>query len=111
MSFVLLAQLFCALSFLIYGVCCLVSKHMKREFERYGIPQYRPLTGILQVCASIGLVLGLWFPVVGGIASAGLALQMASGLIVRIRINDTFLQSSPATGYMLLCGWLAMKLL
>ena len=111
MSLLFFTQIFCSISFLAYGSCCLMTQHMKREFQRYGIPRYRTVTGILQICAALGLVLGLWFPFIGGIAAAGLALQMASGLYVRITIHDSLLQSSPAAGYMLLCAWMAAQLL
>ena len=84
---------------------------MKREFQRYGIPKYRQITGLLQLWAALGLILGIWHPLIGGIAASGLALQMASGLFVRIAIRDSWLQSSPAAGYMLLCTWMAMQLL
>ena len=111
MNLLLLAQIFCAISFLAYGFCCLITQHMKREFQRYGIPKYRQITGLLQICAALGLILGIWLPLIGGIAASGLALQMASGLFVRLAIRDTWLQSSPAAGYMLLCTWIAMQLL
>lgn len=111
MNLLLFIQIFCAISFLAYGSCCLLTQHMAREFKRYGIPKYRKITGLLQICAALGLVCSIWFPFIGGIAATGLALQMASGLYVRITIRDSLLQSSPAAGYMLLCAWMASQLL
>ena len=103
--------LFCALSFFGYGISCLFSPHMVAEFERYRLARFRVLTGALQVVASIGLAIGYFMPWVAGISAAGLALQMACGLGVRTRIGDSWLQCLPAASYMLLCGWLAVRLL
>lgn len=111
MSTQTLVQALCALSFLGYGFGCLVSKHMLAEFQRYGIPQFRALTGALQILAAIGLLVGFWSPLVGSLAAGGLALQMACGLAVRFRTGDHWLKCIPATAYMLLCGGLAVTLL
>jgi len=101
----------CALAFLAYGTSCLLSKHMIAEFRRYGLAQYRILTGTLQVMASAGLLLGLIVPAVGGAAAAGLALQMACGLGVRVKIGDPWWRCLPAAAFMLSCGYLATQLL
>jgi len=103
--------LVCAVSFLGYGLSCLFSPHMVVEFQRYGIAQFRKLTGALQLLAACGLVLGLLYPWLGGIAATGLALQMAFGLGVRLKIGDPWYLCLPAVTYMLLCGWLAFRLL
>ena len=105
------AMLICALSFFIYGWCCLYTKGMVAEFKRYRLSHFRRLTGMLQLLGATGLLAGLFIPWVGGMAAAGLSLQMACGLGVRIKIRDTFLQCLPATFYMLLCGWVAIQLL
>ena len=84
---------------------------MVAEFQRYRIPQFRVLTGGLQVLAAVGLLAGLVMPFLGGIAAAGLALQMACGLGVRIKIGDAWHRCLPAAGYMLVCGTLAARLL
>ncbi|MGB0409730.1 MAG: DoxX family protein [Opitutales bacterium] len=104
-------QLFCALSFLGYGGTCLGSSHMVAEFRRYGIPRFRKLTGLLQILAALGLLLGLGAPLLGGLAATGLALQMACGLGLRLRIGDSGRQCLPAAAYLLLCGWLALQLI
>lgn len=111
MSLETLTLIACALAFYGYGASCLVSAHMRAEFQRYGIPQFRKLTGILQLVAASGLLLGTIYPIIGGLAAAGIALQMACGLGVRIRIGDGFVQCIPATVFMLLCGILALSLI
>lgn len=84
---------------------------MVLEFQRYGLSRFRTLTGALQVLAALGLLLGLVFPWIGGIAAGGLALQMACGLGVRVRIRDKWHQCLPAFIYMLACGYLAVRLI
>lgn len=84
---------------------------MVEEFKRYRLSSYRSLTGVLQVLGSLGLFLGLAIPWIGGVAAAGLSLQMACGLGVRVKIRDSWKQCLPAAAYMILCGWLAWQLL
>ncbi|MFT4901845.1 MAG: hypothetical protein ACI81V_001122 [Lentimonas sp.] len=84
---------------------------MREEFYRYGLAPYRQLTGSLQILGALGLLAGLVLPWLGGIAAAGLSLQMACGLGVRAKIHDNWRQCLPATVYMFLCGWLATQLL
>jgi hypothetical protein len=103
--------IFCAVSFLGYGLSCLFSKHMVLEFSRYGLPKYRVLTGVLQILAAIGLFAGLAASPLGGIAAAGLALQMACGLGVRVKIGDPWWLCTPAAFFMVICGYLATQLL
>ncbi len=99
-------NLFCAISFLGYGFSCLTSEHMVREFERFGLARFRRLTGTLQLLGGAGLLVGLQFPVVGAIASGGLALQMLLGFGVRLKIRDRLLLCLPALIFLVLCALL-----
>jgi hypothetical protein len=102
---------FCAASFFAYGWSCLFTDRMVAEFHRYRLARFRRLTGRLQLLGATGLLVGLYLPWLGGLAAAGIALQMACGLGVRVKIGDSWVQCLPATSYMLLCGWLATQLL
>ena len=94
--------------FLFYGVSCLYSNHMSKEFKRFGIPQFQKLTGMLQILGGLALLIGFWkFPLLAFIGSAGLALLMLLGSVVRIKIKDSFLQSSPAFVFAILNCYLA----
>lgn len=104
-----LLNLFCAISFMGYGVSCLVTDHMVREFERYGLPRYRVLTGLLQLMAAVGLIAGFRFPLLGALAAGGLALQMLLGFGVRLKIRDRFLLCLPALVYLVISAWLGMQ--
>lgn len=72
---------------------------MRLEFARYGLSQYRAMTGALQLAGATGLILGLWFTPLGLAASLGLSLQMAAGVGVRIHIRDKWFQCIPAVFY------------
>ena len=91
-----------ASSFLFYGLHCLFSKKMAQEFKRFGLNDFRKPTGILQLIGAIGLLMGFFYPILTLIASAGLAFLMLLGFLVRLKIKDSLLVSSPAFAFMLL---------
>jgi hypothetical protein len=97
-----IALLFSAVSFVIFGVSCLISPYMTAEFKRYKLSKYRVLTGILQLLGSVALLLGLKWTVLAILGGSGLALLMLLGFITRIRIRDSFLKSFPSFFYMVL---------
>lgn len=100
--------LFSALSFLGYGSACFLSAYMKREFERYHLASQRTLVGGLQLCAAIGLLMGLSQPWMGRASAAGLALMMLVAVRVRLKIEDTLLQTMPAVIYLALNAYLSL---
>ena len=84
------------LSFLVYGVLCVFSDHMKTEFERYGLVPFRRLVGVLEFLGGFGLLVGLFSPVLLLVSAAGLSLLMLLGLGVRIRVRDRLIEMAPA---------------
>lgn len=102
---------FVALSFFYYGMSCLLENRMKAEFYRFGIPQFRRLTGISQLVAASLILLGYLFPILTLIATLALSVQMFLGFILRISIRDSLLQSSPALLFFILNAYLSWKLL
>lgn len=98
---------FVSLSFLAYGASCLFSARMLDEFERYGLARWRRLTGVLEITGSLGVLVGMWVPVVGMLAALGLAGLMFGGVIVRLRIRDGFWMTLPAAAYLGLTLYLA----
>lgn len=101
--------IFCVVSFLGYGLSCLLAARMVGEFERYGLVRYRVLTGVLQVAGALGLLGGLRFPLIGTLAAGGLAALMLLGFGVRLKIHDGFLRSLPALLYLALSAWLCAQ--
>ncbi|MEN9845562.1 MAG: hypothetical protein RIS36_709 [Pseudomonadota bacterium] len=109
-----LSTLVLIISFLVYGTRCLFAEVMIREFQRWGVSGLRHTTGILEVLGASGLVVGQWLPWVGLVSAAGLSLLMMCGLLVRLRIRDSLLQTLPAVIYLivsLLVTWQFAKIL
>jgi uncharacterized membrane protein YphA (DoxX/SURF4 family) len=82
------AQAISAVGFLAYGLGCLLSPAMRNEFARFGMPQWRIITGILQIAASVGLFVGFAYPVCALLAATGLSLMMCVAVGVRVKIKD-----------------------
>ena len=111
MSVFIAINLLCATAFLGFGLTCLFSVRMTLEFERYRLARFRALTGVLQLMAAVGLLVGLRVPIIGAIAAAGLAVQMLLGFAVRRKIRDSYWQSFPALFFCLVSVWLFFQFL
>jgi uncharacterized membrane protein YphA (DoxX/SURF4 family) len=80
------------------------------EFQRFGLPDsQRVLTGVLQLLGSIGLVVGLFFPMIGSFASGGLALMMLVAFFVRLKVGDGVLESAPSLIFLVINAWLSFS--
>jgi hypothetical protein len=84
------------LAFILYGLLCLLTDHMKSEFRRYGLSHFRKLTGALELLGGLGLFAGLYYTPLLYISSAGLSLLMFLGAIVRLKTKDPLIQLLPA---------------
>lgn len=104
-----IASIISMLAFFFYGFACIFNNKFTAEFERYGLPSFRVLTGILEVLGSLGLALGFYYPIFTTLASAGLSALMFCGMLVRIRIKDSLIQILPA--FILFCLNLAICLM
>ena len=93
-------------SFVAYGLSCLRSESMTAEFRRFGLERFRMLTGVLEVLGGLGLLVGLVWPPAMWLSSAGLTLLMMLGVGVRVRMNDSLLQTLPALVLMLVNGFI-----
>ena len=101
---------FSGVAFVYFGLNCFYSEFIKSEFERYNLPNFRKLTGFLQLFGAFGLVIGLYFnTLILFLASSGLFLLMFGGFIVRIKIKDSFIQSLPSFGFAMLNLFIAIK--
>lgn len=85
-----------ALTFIFYGLLCLLTDHMKIEFKRYGLSQFRKLTGTLELLGGTGLLLGQYYTFLLFLSAAGLALLMLLGVIVRLKTRDQMISIIPA---------------
>lgn len=89
----------------------MVSDKMVLEFKRFGLPDsQRLLTGVLQLLGAIGLLTGLFLPVIGLMASGGLALMMFVAFLVRMKIGDGFMESAQSLIFLVVNSWVAWRL-
>lgn len=84
---------------------------MEGEFLRYGIPQFRKLTGLLQLLGAIGIIIGFWIVPLQILSTLGLSLLMLFGIITRMVIKDSLIKTSPALFYCLLNAYLSFELI
>ena len=100
-----------SISFLFYGVSYFFSRHLQDEFRRYGLARFGPLTGVLEILGSIGLLVGLMVPLILVVAAGGLALLMLLGFGVRLKIKDGFWASLPSFLFMLVNAYILYEAL
>lgn len=93
---------FTSFAFVWYGIMAFTSAYMISEFERYGLPKFRKLVGLLEILGGLGLFIGTWIEVVFLLSAAGLSLLMVLGFATRVYIRDSVLQSTPALFFALL---------
>ncbi|MGQ3543011.1 DoxX family protein [Bacillus cereus] len=76
----------------------IISGKMADEFKRFGLPSFfNFLTGVFEIVGAIGMLIGIWIPVVAlwaGLLLAGTMLAAALTLIVLAR--DPFKKAIPA---------------
>ena len=91
-----------SLIFLVYGIFCAGSTSMVADFQRFGMPNLRVLTGILEIVGGAGLLVGFkWRPALW-MASAGLSLLMLIAFGVRLKMRDSAAESIPSLALTLL---------
>lgn len=96
-------------AFVFYGISYFTSPIMKAEFIRFGLAKFGTLTAVLEIIGGLGLILGLFVPVLLLISSAGLAVLMLFGFITRLYIKDSILVSLPAFLFMIINGYIFLK--
>jgi DoxX-like family len=97
------------LAFVAYGVLCLVSAPMQAEFVRFGLERFRVLTGVLEVLAGVGLLVGLRWPPAMWISAGGVALLMLGVVVIRISMGDRVSAIAPALILFVINGYLLWR--
>ena len=93
-----------ALIFLAVGTAKILALQPMRELASeagFTVAAYRRI-GLLEVAGAVGLLLGLFAPLIGALAGAGLLLLLAGALVVHLRKGDGPQKYAPA----LVCGLL-----
>ena len=102
MTLLAILSIFSSLVFILYGILCAFTPSMVADFHRFGLDNFRILTGILEVLGGTGLLVGLrWRPALW-LSAAGLALLMLIAFGVRLKMRDGVVQSTPSFLLMLL---------
>lgn len=83
---------------------------MKTEFKRFGLERFGTITALLELFGAIGLLIGLNNYPLLIISSGGLALLMFFGVLVRIKMRDSFWLTLPALFYFFLNLFILMDL-
>ena len=91
-----LAKILSSGLFLFYGLSCLFADAMVDEFQRFGLADFRRLTGSLEVLGALGIMVGYFYPPLVPWAAGGLAVLMALGVGVSVRVDDPLLEIFPA---------------
>lgn len=95
--------------FLFFGIVCLTSPWAKAEFERFGVAQFRVVTGLLEIAGALGLAIGFFVPRLVVFSSAGLALLMLFAVIIRLRIADPILAMLPAIALLVINAFIFLQ--
>jgi uncharacterized membrane protein YphA (DoxX/SURF4 family) len=57
--------------------------------ETVGVPmKYFPALAACEFAGAVGLVLGIWWPLLGGAAAVGLVIYFAGAIISHVRVGD-----------------------
>nr|WP_208105281.1 DoxX family protein [Bacillus thuringiensis] len=95
--FINIVKVVLSLFFLMTGTK-IISGKMADEFKRFGLPSFfNFLTGAFEIVGAIGMLIGIWIPVIAlwaGLLLAGTMLAAALTLIVLAR--DPFKKAIPA---------------
>lgn len=73
------------------------AKTLREEFELYGLPLwFMYFVGALKVTTAIGLLLGIWMPVLVPFAAGGLIILMLGAIAMHIKVRDKVETYHPA---------------
>ncbi len=100
MSVLNILILISGLSFLTYGIAYFTSPQMKNEFVRFGLGKFGQLTAVLEIMGAVGLMAGILINSILLISSAGLAILMILGVLVRLKVKDGLFVTFPALFYL-----------
>ena len=106
MTLVTICILISSFSFIFYSISYFVGTHMKNEFKRFDLEKLGLLVIILEILGALGLLIGLWYKPLLLLSSAGLALLMFLGVVVRFNLKDSLWITIPALFYMVLNGYI-----
>jgi uncharacterized membrane protein YphA (DoxX/SURF4 family) len=80
--------------------------------ETVGVPlKYFPLLATCEFAGALGLVMGIWVPLIGIAAGLGLVLHFVGAIVSHLRVGDVKGMGSAVLMLMLASGALALRFL
>lgn len=80
--------------------------------ETIGVPfKYFPLLAACELAGAVGLVVGIWWPLIGIAAGAGLVLYFVGAIMSHLRVRDVKGIGPAAFMLVLAAGVLALRVL
>lgn len=80
------------------------AKTIVEEFKVYGLPVWMCyVVGTLKVAFAIGLLAGIFFPVLVVPSAIGLAVLLTGSIVMHLKISDLLFKSFPAFLFLLMC--------
>ncbi len=97
-------QILLGLAFIGAGGGKIAGVQMQVEnFDRWRLPQsFRPVVGTVEIIGGIGLLVGLFVPVIGLLAALWLSAAMVGALLTHARIKDKLSNYAPAAVFLTL---------
>lgn len=104
-------QAMLGIAFLMSGIAKLSGARMHaNNFRKWGFsPNVRHLVGGAEVVGGVGMLAGIWIPVLAVLAGLGLAALMVGALGVHRRAKDPFSQWAPAFVFLLVAASVAVR--
>jgi uncharacterized membrane protein YphA (DoxX/SURF4 family) len=79
------------------------ARNLREEFAHYGLPPMAMyVVGALKIACALGLLLGLFLPVLVNPSAAILVILMLGAIGMHIKIKDPLMRSLPAAAMLLL---------
>ncbi|NHN34115.1 DoxX family protein [Paenibacillus agricola] len=94
---IIILQVIMSIFFMITGTK-IISGKMTDEFKRFGLPSiFNFLTGFIEILCSIGMILGIWFPIVALLSGLLLgATMLVAAFTLLVIARDPFKKAIPA---------------
>ncbi|WP_028558822.1 DoxX family protein [Paenibacillus pinihumi] len=85
--------------FFIFTGTTIISGKMAKEFKRFGMPSFfNFLTGFIEIVGALGLIIGIWMPIVAFLSGALLGSTMLVAALTLVFIaRDPLIKALPAT--------------
>lgn len=90
----IILQIILGLGFIMFGYMKFTSEDMVKGFDHFGLPQwFRIVTGVFEWIGAVGMIVGIWYPMLALLSGIWLAIIMFFAILAHIRAKDPIAQS------------------